>query len=699
MRLGAKTLVSWPKLKMATQRQVDVASLSDILEELLIQEAEKNDGETQDTNEVKFISFKEQFSLNYVKVGKEGASTTVLGLEDVIGLRRGPNAGNLLLASKHVENLTNGHTFDESDATGAEYHESDLSTGDITQQSQEAKISFGNNVKTLSEELIIRAGPASTAQVQFMTGTSQLQFIGGGSKQQILETGQLAPMNLRDARYLVSIFAQTVSNLKEKLSDFEFWNLKLPWLLVKCDAKAPQMISWICCKIEHVVKENEQKGVMKSFLIQEKNAIADTEEMIKREIGTQDNGSKNSFYFSRYNLLGSIFKQEAFDTKESAQLYLEFAWQEPTLHFQPPPLAADAVAKFRIVPSDPCSPLAPVYLELIQLESIIHSMSDCNWPDFTGPSEEPYDITGHVSEFLEDLKTVKYTEEEAVEKQNETDDLASPLLTYVLDSFRRNDWDFTDKLWEFLKNAKSFEEVMQCLDHIFVAICTREIQPVFNTENKTQMASWIREFYKANNQAKGKEELQEKLDGLMENPSKVFQMIADIGLEKYNKDYVSFFINEELATFGQLEPMMRQANTLEDRMAVIWKFHHSLELVAVSKAYLSLNVDYLRIILRASLDYYKSIAKLSTSPIFSVSIPAVSSSAAAVIDRCSSMKPVMWKWASKKLAAKQQTELLSMLILSEDKADIDIDFTANESVEIPALHKAVIVEESQLRIY
>ena len=687
-------------------RQVDVASLSDILEELLLQEAKKNDGETQDTNDVKeqfslnVISFKEQFSLNYVKKGKEGATTTVLGLEDVIGGLNSLNAGNLLLASKHVENLVNGHTFDESDATGTEYHMSELSTGDITQQSQEAKISYGNNVKTLSEEMIIRAGPASTAPVQFMTGTSQLQFIGGESTKQILETEQLAPMNLRDARYLVSIFAQAVSNLKEKLSDFEFWNLKFPWLLVKCDTKAPQMISWICCKIEHVVKENEQKGVMKSFLIQEKNAIADTEEMVKRQMGMQDKGSKNSFYFSRYNLLGSIFKQEAFDTKERAELYLEFAWQEPTLHFQPPPLAADAVAKFRIVPSDPCSPLAPVYLELIQLESIIHNISDCNWPDFTAPSDKPYDITGHVSEFLEDLKTVKYTEEEeAVKKQSETDDLASPLLTYILDSFRRNDWDFTDKLWEFLKNAKSFEEVMQCLDHIFVAICTREIQPVFNTENKTQMASWIREFYKANNQAKGKEELQEKLDGLMENPSKVFQMIADIGLERYIRDYVSFFINEELATFGQLEPMMKQADTLQDRMAVIWKFHHSLELVALSKAYLSLNVDFLRIILRASLDYYKNMAKLSTSPIFSVSIPAVSSSAAVVIDRCRSMKPVIWKWASKKLGAKQQTQLLSMLILSDYKADIDIDFTANESVEIPALHKAIIVEESQLRIY
>eukprot|EP00112_Aurelia_sp_Birch-Aquarium-sp1_P012461 Seg2620.3 transcript_id=Seg2620.3/GoldUCD/mRNA.D3Y31 product="Protein zwilch-like" protein_id=Seg2620.3/GoldUCD/D3Y31 len=688
---------------MASQRHVDVSSFSGILEKLLLQEAKKNDGETQDTHENKFISFKEQFSLNYARVGKEEASTTILGLEDVLGLcglNDSSDGDNLLLASKHVENVTIGHSFNDSDTTGTEYHTDELSSGDITQQSQQgAKISFGNNVKNLSEEMIIRAGPTSTAQVQFMTGSSQLQFIGGESTKQILEVEQLEPMTLRDARYLVSVFAQAVTNLKGKLGDFEFWNLEFPWLLVKCDAKIPQMIGWICCKIENVVDEGDQKVLLKSFLIKEKNAITDAEEMLQKQLGMQDKGSKNSFYFSRYNLLGSIFKQEVLDVKESGQLYLEFAWQEPTLPFQPPPLTADAVAKFRIVPSDPCSPLAPVYLELIELESIIHNISKCNWPDFTAPSEKPYDIIEHVPEFLEDLKTVKYAEEVDVEKHDETNDLASPLLTYVLDSFRRNDWDFTDRLWEFLKNAKSFEEVMQCLDHIFVAICTREIQPVFNTENKTQMASWIRKFYKASNQAKGKEELQEKVDGIMESPSKVFQMIADIGLEKYNRDYVSFFVNEELATFGQLEPMMRHANTLEERMAVIWKFHHSLELVAVSKAYLSLDVDYLRIILRASLDYYKNMAKLSTSPIFSVSIPAVSSSAAAIIDRCRSMKPVMWKWAAKKLVAKQQAEVLSMLIFSEDNTDINIDFTANESVDIPALHKAVIVEESQLRIY
>lgn len=671
--------------------EADALYFANILEEFTT----LNDKGIEKDSEAKVTLFKEKFCLNYIDLNA-GSRAFVQGLEDVLGDAIFDNKSYLLIVSNEISDASNGfdcNSIDHSD-------ESEQLSEEILKGLGDSKPRHTNKVE-ISSDLIVKTGPTSGSPVQFITGKTQLQSVSSMISVQTVKTELLSALTLKDARYICSIYVQGVIKLKDRLENgSDFWNLVFPWVLIKCSTEKPQNISWLCCKMEHIAKDGIKRGVLKSFVVSDESSVLDLEGNLKKAL---DSKTEKCLYFARYDLLNSIFKERDDDTVPYSKLVLELSWQDHTEPHQPPPSAADSLAKFRIVPSDPSSPLSAVYMELIQLENIVHGITDTSgevWLDLVSQKGTRKNILEKLPDFIDRLRTVKYADLDANDKNEVLDNDKSPISSYVLDKLQRKDHDFTDELWEFLKEAKSFDDVTQSLDFIFAAICTREIQPVFNSENKTDLAQWVREFYRAANQNEGKEILKERFDTLLENNAKVLELVANLGFEKFKCDYISFFVNKELATFGQLESVTRTGQCLKDKMLTIWKLHHSLELVAVSIVYLHLPTDYVRMILKASLDYYKDTEDLSVAPIFSVSIPSVSPASGSIIDRCSTMKPVLWKCSANVSSETDRNGLLRLFISTEDRDAVsDIDAAREDDIETLTSYKAMVVTESSVRVY
>ena len=672
--------------------ETDSLCFANILEELATLKSRSNDKDSDCALVTKVISFKDKFSLNCINL-TAGSRACVQGLEEVLGETIFDNKNYFVIVSNEVSSGSNGLDINSSD----HLDESELLSEEVFNGTREKP--QHKNYVDITSDLVVKTGPTSGSFVQFITGKTQLQSIGGISSVKTVKTELLSALSLKDANFMVSIFVQGVIRLKNKFDNgSDFWDLVLPWLLIKCNSEQPQNVSWLCCKMELVVKDGTRTGVLKSFVVANEHPVLNLEGDLKK---TLDYKSEKCLYFARYDLLSSIYKQSDDDSIDHSKLVLELSWSDQTAPLQPPPSAADTLAKFRIVPSSPSSPLSDVYMELIQLENIVHGSADPSdeiWLGVMSQKDTKKSIVDVLPDFLEGLKTMKYADVDNSDRDEAVD--KCPLSSYVLHNLHRKDHDFSDELWEFLKDAVSLDDVIQSLDFIFAAICTREIQPVFNSENKTDLAQWIREFYRTTNQNEGREILKERFDTLLGSNTKVLELVGNLGLEKFKRDYISFFVNKELATFGQLEGILVNEGSLKDRMFTIWKLHHSLELVAVSIAHLHLPIDYVRMILKASLDYFKDTENLINIPVFSVSIPAVSTAAGVVIDRCATMKPVLWKCSANVNSEANGRGLVKMFISTEDReAGCDLDSSGEEEIGTLMLHKAVVVTESSVRVY
>ena len=667
---------------MAELMKEDVSSFSNILSTIMsIENCGQGDKCKQNIN---IFTFKSTFIVNSVTIQKESLGlTTLQGLSDVV---HPPSLGRKFMLISTEKERKSSVDFEADNNDSYEHtDEAEDCLDTITTVDKQVAISHQN---------IVRAGPPSSSFVYYVDAKTNLQSIGGILNEESINIEGLLPVKFTDARYILSVYIQAISKLRNNFTGKDIESIEIPWLMIKCDKKPPQLASWVYSTIDLEANgEQAPHGCFRSFIVKERNGIFEYEEAAQK---LQAKKGKLSF-MSRYFLLGDASTRFLQDTNTST-LYLEFAWKERSFPLDPPPLSADAVAKFKIIPSDPCSPLATVFQELSRLASIAAAgNAGFNW---SGNSTENARVVDLLPSFFEELMTVKYTDEPP--KQDEKTKDFSPLLSYMLDGFKRNDMDFTDKLWAFIKNARDMEEVIACLNHIFAAVCTREIQPVFSSENGTKIATMIREFYKSSNLGNASDALQEKLNIILEDADQVLEILADIGMEKFKKDYTCFFVNEEWATFGQLEPIINNAHGLQERMSAIWKLHHCLELVSIGKAYLHLEIDHLRILLRAGLEYYKSNSASAAPPTFSISIPSVSASAQALNELCQGIKPETWKAAS--ASSLEGAENLSMFILSEDDDkenhdDINVDLSLQDSEFKVVLYCAKSISESRMKVF
>ena len=692
----------------------DIKTFSNLFEKALKSSTVRSD-QDDDTSELSFykLDFKEKFSLHHFKLC-EGQNCSLKEVRDILShtvFRKHVLLAGNRFANKSSEDANNGSidqdsfVSEEENRSLTEVSEENAEiNGSMYQKEKKSESSHQDQPVVYLEERVY-SGPICKSPVQFIGAREQLKLVEGILKEKIIDTSGLIALSLPDARYLASLYTQCLSSMC-KQANGKCVNMvsEIPVLVLKCKNEIPQNFSWMTCNFELFQDDVDCIGVLSSTVITEKTSITDYVSSFNTYLKSnqrQGDHDVSVLYFSRYELIGSrIGVDDSAEDETASSLSAEFAWREPTDPLEAPSLSADAVVKLRVTAGDSRSPAKALFLELSKLDSIIDSINSGMLPEKTADTEIWF--SGQVKNFIQEMSDWRYLAKDGNQKEDDGKELSSPLASIALEEFKRLDMDFTDKLWDFLRNVVNTDDLTTCLGHVLSVIVSGELQPPLSSTNQTQLAKHIRDYYLCQG-PDAQKELQIALQKFTQNSKAALALVADIGIEKVKTDYVSYFINQELATFSQLQPLLDHMSTPSEGIAVLMKLHLCLELLLLGKTYLNLKHENLRLLLRSALSYYVTNEATYVTPTFAISIPAFSSSSSTVYEICSKQSPIIWKAGILSEDKSQGISTTSIFMLTETPpADEDTQLTGQMSFRksvSSGSYKVTFARDNQVRVF
>ena len=359
-------------------------------------------------------------------------------------------------------------------------------------------------------------------------------------------------------------------------------------------------------------------------------------------------------YTAVYDILKGLVSDNNNTSNDVTSLKAVFCW--PTSRNQmdaQPPHSSKSVLQVQVALGEQQSPLNEVFLELTSLDSIANTT-------LNELSSNEGTISLDIDRLYENLTSFKETvsnfslyggvnesEENKMKEDEDDDSLEKPMSQLIRQKFVRSDYDFTDKLWLFLRNAdRGYQEMKFYLDDIINDIVHGSLQPAVSPINSTKLAKLVRKMYTEESED-CKIPIKEKILEFLSNDAAIVNLIIEIGFEKIRKDYYHYFLTNELTIVTALEKMrgkqpMGQHNHAND-ISFLWKLHCCLEVVITPTVYLRLDHDSQRSLLNAALEYYTLHVVTSSSPVFCLSLLPVYDTLSNVLNSCTTRLPDIWK--------------------------------------------------------
>lgn len=115
------------------------------------------------------------------------------------------------------------------------------------------------------------------------------------------------------------------------------------------------------------------------------------------------------------------------------------------------------------------------------------------------------------------------------------------------------------------------------------------------------------------------------------------QMLLEIGLDKLKKDYISFFVSQELASLNHLEYFISPSVSTQEQVCRVQKLHHILEILVICMLFIKPQHELLFSLTQSCIKYYKQ-NPLDEQHIFQLPVRP-----AAVKNLYQSEKPQKWR--------------------------------------------------------
>ncbi|XP_033099941.1 protein zwilch homolog [Anneissia japonica] len=187
----------------------------------------------------------------------------------------------------------------------------------------------------------------------------------------------------------------------------------------------------------------------------------------------------------------------------------------------------------------------------------------------------------------------------------------------------RNDLDFTERLWNHLKNASSLQDLKMALQTVMQTLKTGDFYPVVHVHNESRLASQIRASY------------QQQTPVLNLEGVEPLEIMIELGLEKLRRDYTDFFIRQELVLHQQLHFFVQSGLTTEEKIERLCRMHNVLELLVVT-AMLNLPLESQQALCRLGLKHYE---KYSSDNNRTFQLPVDASNLYGIYSTC---QPCLW---------------------------------------------------------
>ncbi|XP_069722728.1 protein zwilch homolog isoform X2 [Phaenicophaeus curvirostris] len=413
------------------------------------------------------------------------------------------------------------------------------------------------------------------------------------------DSGPVA-LPFRRAKQLISFYTMSQNPNMTHLKTGEL--VVLPPLWIRCDGSDPEHTYWLGA--EPLKAGNKITGislytVMCNGPTAAKSCSAKLEELKLEHKMRHHTSVVTTKGFARYELIRAAAVEDTMVESES-NISVDITWDPVDKILEVPPLTAAAVLNISLESGDPRSPVYHQYRELQFLLALAEGlkMGVTEWPEPL-ESESAVEL---VQEFLTGLKkelngycisgNTNETEANKLFQKIKSDTAAVNGSIKSIFS-EREDLDFAEQLWCKMRSVSSYQELIKCFTLIIKSLEHGEIQPWIHQGSSSLLSKLIQQSYY------GKMEVV-SLSGITP-----IQMLLEIGLDKMKKDYVSFFIDRELATLTYLDYFISTSVDIQEQVRRVQKLHHMLEIMVTCTVLLQFKHENLFPLTQICMKYYK----------------------------------------------------------------------------------------------
>ncbi|XP_046510105.1 protein zwilch homolog isoform X1 [Equus quagga] len=366
----------------------------------------------------------------------------------------------------------------------------------------------------------------------------------------------------------------------------------LPPLWVRCDGSDPEGTCWLGAEL--ITTNNSVTGVVLYMATckADKNYSVNLEDLKNSHKKRHHLSTVTARGFAQYEL----FKSTALDDTVIASqtvITLDISWSPVDEILQIPPLSSTAILNIKVESGEPRGPLSHLHRELKFLLVLADGLRTgvTEWP-------EPLEAKSAVElmqEFLNDLNkldgfgdsTKKDTE--TVKHDSAAVDRSIECLFTV-----RGDLDFAEQLWcKMSSSVISYQDLVKCFALIIQSLQRGDVQPWLHSGSNSLLSKLIHQSYHG------------AMDTVSLSGTVPVQMLLEIGLDKLKKDYISFFIGQELASLNHLEYFISPSVDIQEQVYRVQKLHHILEILVSCMLFIKLQHELLFSLTQSCIKYYK----------------------------------------------------------------------------------------------
>ncbi|XP_043775782.1 protein zwilch homolog isoform X4 [Cervus elaphus] len=374
----------------------------------------------------------------------------------------------------------------------------------------------------------------------------------------------------------------------------------LPPLWVRCDGSDPEGISWLGAEL--LSTSSSVTGVVLYMVTcrVDKNYSVNLEDLKKSHKKRHHLSTLTASGFARYEL----FKSTALDDTVAASqttITLDISWSPVDEILQTPPLSSAAT--------------------LVLADGLRTGVTE--WPE----SLEAKSAVELVQEFLNELNKLNEfgdsTKKDTEIMKNDAaavDGSIECLLTV------RGDLDFAEQLWcKMSSSVISYQDLVKCFTLIIQSLQHGDIQPWLHSGSCSLLSKLIHQSYHG------------AMDTVSLSGTVPVQMLLEIGLDKLKKDYICFFIGQELASLNHLEYFISPSVDTQEQVHRVQKLHHILEIVVSCMLFIKPQHELLFSLTQSCIKYYEQ-NPLDEQHIFQLPVRPT-----AVKDLYQNEKPQKWR--------------------------------------------------------
>ncbi|XP_057286496.1 protein zwilch homolog isoform X1 [Pezoporus wallicus] len=402
------------------------------------------------------------------------------------------------------------------------------------------------------------------------------------------------PLSVRRAKQLISLFTMVQNPNMTHLKLGEV--VVLPPLWIRCDGSDPEHTCWLGA--EPLKAGNKIMGINLHMVTcdgptADKTCFANLGELKMQHKIMHHSSVVTTKGFAQYELLRAAALEDTIVESE-INICVDITWNTVDKILDTPPLISAATLNIALEPGDPRSPVYQLYRELQFLLALAEGLKTgvTKWPE----PLEPESAVELVQEFLADLKRkldgccVSGNRDGMEKIQCDTEAVDSSIKSIFSE---RGDLDFAEQLWCKMKCVSSYQELMACFTLILESLERGEIQPWIHQGSSSLLSKLIQQSYHG------------KMEAVSLTGITPIQMLLEIGLDKMKKDYVNFFIGQELATLTYLDYFISTSVDLQEQVHRVQKLHHMLEIMVSCTVLLQLKHENLFPLTQICMKYYR----------------------------------------------------------------------------------------------